>query len=108
MSGYEPSLRETANDVFDGIEGLGAVAGAGGDHRPRHIPGDHAVRPRGPGLRRGQDPRHVLPNHHAHHQHYTDLRVAAMTPDLDPAKGAESLEADNSTQGTSDARSQDL
>ena len=33
MSGYEPGLSETANDVFDGIEGLGAVAGAGGDYR---------------------------------------------------------------------------
>jgi len=27
MSGYEPSLRETANDVFDGIEGLGRWLG---------------------------------------------------------------------------------
>jgi hypothetical protein len=27
MSGYEPGLSETANDVFDGIEGLGRWLG---------------------------------------------------------------------------------
>ena len=40
MSGYEPSLSETANDVFDGIEGLGrwlgrvATIALGTFHRP--------------------------------------------------------------------------